>query len=166
VTFHEVLLLLVAAATIPAAMRNFTALALVASYAVYQSGWLLTQRAFDPLLCVVIDATVIAAIYCKDPAHDCWPYRDWRHQLGSAWLEKSLWDRIVIAVFPLMWAAYFLPLPAYLEWHSLYWLTMAQFVAANGEALHLLHNRSAKSGETRPDITGMRFIALGGGGYG
>lgn len=166
-TFHEVLLLLVVVLTIPAATRNFTALALVCSYAVYQGGWLLTHQAFHPLLCVIIDLTVIGAMLCKEPAHDCWPYRDWRHQFCSIWLERSTWDRIVIAAFPLMWICYLAPLPPYLEWHSLYWLTMAQFVAANGEALHFyLRNRSAKSGETRPDFTGMRFIAVGGGGYG
>ncbi len=165
-TFHEVLLLAVAVLSIPAALRNFTALALIVSYTVYQGGWLLTHSAFDPLLCIVIDATVIGAMLCKDPAHDCLPYRDWRHQFRSVWLERSFWDRIVIAAFPLMWLSYF-ALPGYLQWHSLYWLTMAQFVAANGEALHFyLRNRSAKSGETRPDFTGMRFIALGGGGYG
>lgn len=162
---NEILLLAVALATIPAASRNFTALALVASYALYEGAWWLTHVTFPAFLCILIDATVIAAIYCKEPAFDCWPYRGWRHQLCSAWTEKSLWDRIVIAIFPAMWLVY--ALPPYLQWHSLYWLTMAQFVAANGEALQsYFHNRSAKSGEPRPDFTGMSFIVASGGKYG
>lgn len=165
----EALLLAVAVMTIPAATRNFTALALVVWYAVYEIGWQLTHREFHPFLCVIIDATVIAAIYCKEPAHECWPYHDRWHQFRALWLERSLWDRIVIAVFPLMWLCYALrpSMSEGLYWHSLYWLTMAQFVAANCEALHFyLRDRSAKSGETRPDLTGMRFIAVVGGGYG
>lgn len=152
---------------VPAAVRvaggrlylgNATAAALVASYVAAQGLWLATGLAFEARISLLIDLTVIAAIYCKAPAHDCWPYQDWGHQLCAAWFERSLWDRIVIVIFPAMWLVYLSPLSPNAAFYGLYWLAIAQFLAAGGEALQpYLNARSAKAGSAPDSSAGLEF---------
>ncbi len=141
------------------ARRNPTAVALAVSYFFLQAAWLLAGT--TPRLSFLVDLSVIALIIGKPPARDCYPYKSWLDQLFTFWCEKSLWDRLVLAIFPLMWCAYLLP--PYYAWFALYWLFMAQLFAAGGEVLqHRLHARAAKAGST-PDL-GMKFVL--GEGYG
>lgn len=143
---------------VPAATRNATAVGLVASYFAAQGLWYFTGLVFSPKLSLLIDLSVIAVIYCKRPAYDCWPYRDWRLQLCAIWLERSYWDRIVLAAFPPMWAVYFLPLSASTAFWSLYWLAIAQFIAAGGEVVQsYLSARSAKAGVAPNSSVGSKF---------
>lgn len=135
-----------------ASPRNMTAAALTASYFAVQGVWLATGAVFDTRITLLIDLTVIAAIYCKLPAHECWPYRDRQHQFCSLWLERSIWDRVVLSIFPVAWAVYFLPLATSTAFWYLYWLAIAQFVAAGGEALQsYLSARTANAGKAAPD---------------
>lgn len=157
-TFPELLLLAAVLSLLPVTRRNLTALALVASYVTYEAAWWLFGVTFPPLVCILIDITVIGAIYCKEPDRDCWPYQGWKHQLCSAWLERAFWDRIVIAIFPAMWAVYVLPLPANVAWWALWGFAMGQYLAISGEALQIyFHTRSAKAGSSAS--TGAQFTA-------
>lgn len=136
-TFAETLMLaVVIAMAFPLwSWRNPTALGLALSYGAVRVAWYGFGIAFSSWLSLLLDLTVIAFIYAKPPAHDCFPYHDAKEQLRAFWCELSIWDRIVLAIFPLAWAGYFAPLSDYQQWHLLYWLAMAQFVAAGAESV-------------------------------
>lgn len=141
-------------------MRNASAAALVVSYFAAQGLWLATGLAFEPRISLLVDLTVIGVIYCKAPAQDCWPYADWREQLCAAWFERSVWDRLILALFPCMWAVYFLPIPYDQQWWSLYWCAIAQFIAAGGESLQsYLNARSAKAVVAPESSAGSQYTA-------
>jgi hypothetical protein len=144
-------------AGVPAARYNATAAGLVISYVFVQSAYAISGVVWPIHLFVFIDLAVLTIIYCKPPAYDCWPYRNMGHQLRSMWFERSIWDRIVIAAFPLCWAAYSLPLSDFSRWWALYFLSLAQFIAAGGEAFHVYRTcRPAKAAKP-PDTPSSGF---------
>jgi hypothetical protein len=107
-------------------------------------------------------------------------------------LERSPADRIVVLIFPLMWALYAAPIHDYYRWWSLYWLVIAQFIAAGWEGYakliqwvkakqqrrnpiidrHLvvipfpLQRRGADAVRKTPETSGALLTAIGGGGGG
>lgn len=145
---------------IPAAFRNPTAFGLVIAWALVTGMWYLGGRALlvDPewssFIRLVIDIAVVALIYCKPPTYDCYPYRNIWRQLCALWFERSVWDRIVIAAFVIMWASYFLPLEPYEAWWLQFMLSVGQFLAAGGESLETYRiDRAANADEAAAQDT-------------
>lgn len=151
---------------VPAMWRNATAAALVLSWTVGQMVWVVSGDSLPLKVYLLCDLTVLAIIYCKPEARGYFPYRDLRHQLSQAWFERSLWDRVVIAIFPLMWATYAMPISDYHRWWALYYLCLAQFLAAGAESL--ISRRAANTSEKPSDhpSSGLKFQAARGWSYG
>ena len=133
---------------IPSAFRNLTAAALVVAYVAVQGVYEWTGQALLIRELVCIDLGVIAAVYCKQPAYDCFPYRSFSHQLACLWLERSWADRIILSLFPAAWYFYGVADPS-LQWWGLYAVSLAQFAAAGWEALNsFLSSREANADQS------------------
>src|SRR5687767_9264066 len=111
---HSVLLwTIVAVVGVPSAWRNPTAAALVLAKI---AGWAWHRVTGDNLpfdFYVCADVFVLAVIFAKVEAYDLRPYRGTWHQLKCILLERSVPDRIVMLIFPLMWALYVAPIDPY-----------------------------------------------------
>lgn len=145
---------------IPAAFRNPTAFALVAAYFVVQGLWMTTGAALPWFVLFAIDLACLAVIYLKAPVPHPWCrvcrcevdvilYRSFPHQLCALWLERSRGDRFVIVCFPAAWWLYLADgVSPWVQWHGLYFLALAQLLAAAGESyLHFRSSRAAKAGD-------------------
>jgi hypothetical protein len=134
-SIHALLLWgIVFAVGIPSAWRNPTAAALVickiAGWAIYR----ITGDSLPVEYYLYPDLFVLAVIYAKHE-HACYyPYRGFWHQLACVLLERSPADRVVVLIFPVMWTLYVAPIDPYYVWWSLYYLVIAQFLAAGWES--------------------------------
>lgn len=141
---------------------NATALAMVAMWLAGRALYLLTGLGTPLGAMLLQDMVVIAAIYVKPDWQDCFPYRTFSQQLRAAWLERSPWDRAILALFPLAWLFY-LPVaaPRTTYW-TLYGIGLAQLALAGWEALHLSRGRMAnKSRADDAGPPGLTFAAWG-----
>lgn len=149
--------------------RNVTALALVASWFFGQGVWLATGDNLPLRAYVMADITVIFAIYAKTIAR-CGPktYRDGWHQLRCMITDLTPWDRWIIATFLPVWAVYVLSIGDFAKWYLCWALTIAQFLFAGAEALHLRREAKRAVPVAEPDIPSSGgFMRLAGvGGYG
>lgn len=120
------LVLLVA---LPAAIigRNFTALALALSWLFAWVVWQLAHVGIAIQVLLIGNLAVIAAIYCKP---------DWQPS-SSFWLERSPWDRAILASYPVVWFLYLGLLTPQLQYWGLWLLFAAQVLLAGGETLTL-----------------------------
>lgn len=139
---------------LPAAFRNWTAAALVLSYVFMQGSYYGLGIVYPPIVSFLVDLTVIAVIYAKWPCCDLFPYRTLRAQFMACWLERSFWDRVVLVLFPVGWACYAWSAD---PWWSLYWISLAQLLAAGMEAFETYRSRTAKR-VTAPDPPGSLFM--------
>lgn len=138
---------IVVAVGVPAAFRNPTAAALVIAWTIAQGLWLITGDNLPLRVYIMTDIAVIAVIICK-PLRYRGPYRGPWHQLQCIFSERLVWDRIVLAIFPVMWTIYILNINETMRWWLLYWLLVTQFLAAGGEALSTwLAARKANAGQ-------------------
>lgn len=80
------------------------------------------------------DIFVLTVILCKAEYQCLWPYDSLWHQLKCVVLERSPADRIIMLIFPVMWALYIAELHPYYKWWALYFFALAQFFAAGWEA--------------------------------
>lgn len=152
---------------LPAAFYNRTAGALVGAYLLVQGVWLATGEALPAFALFYIDLLCLAAIYTRpEIAHPfcrcaSGAYRSFQRQLCGLWLERSLCDRFVIACFPAAWYFYGTADP----WWPLYWISIAQLLAASGEGLqHFLRRRAANAAPGAPDQrSGAEFAWAGAG---
>lgn len=119
---------------VPAMVKNVTAVGLVFAWLAGQLAWLATGDNLPLNTYVLADLAVVALICCKPEVRSCFPYRNSWHQLCALWIERGNWDRAILLIFGAMWAVYLLPLSDYHKWWSLWWLALAQFVLAGGEA--------------------------------
>lgn len=131
---------------IPAMRWNLTAVGLVTAYASVQVIYYATGEPLPTLNLVLLDLWVMAVIYMKEPAYDCFPYRSLAHQLACFWLERSWADRIILSLFPAAWYFYGIG-DARLQWWGLYAVSLAQFVVAGGEALHTFFSPRAANAD-------------------
>lgn len=125
-------------------IRNATALAMVAMWLVGQAIYLATGETMPLGAMFLQDMVVIMAIYAKPDWQDCFPYRTFRQQIRAAWLERSPWDRGILALFPLAWLFYAPIVGAQLQYWTLYGIGLAQLMLAGQEAFPLLRGRMAK----------------------
>lgn len=132
---------------VPASFRNPTAAALVASWAFGQGVWLATGDNLPLRAYVMTDIAVLVVVACK-PLKFRGPYTSIRRQFRGVFIERSAWDRIVIAIFPVMWALYVLTVGDKFKWYALWALAIIQILAAGGEALQSwLAARKANAGQ-------------------
>lgn len=132
---------------VPAAFRNPTAAALVASWAFGEAVWLITGDNLPLKAYVIADITVLAVIICK-PCLFRGPYRDWLHQLRCIFDERTIWDQIIVASFPIMWGLYIAAVGDKFKWYALWALAIVQLLASGGEALQSwLAARKANAGQ-------------------
>jgi hypothetical protein len=164
------MLVVVALLGLCAGWRNVTAGALVASYLAVMVPYWGWGISFPTPVGVLFDATVIMAMFCKAPAFHCLPYGTLGAQFCWLWLERSYWDRFVIALFGASWLVYLAPVSAADRWWPLWTIALAQYLAAGGEALQAsLSARSAKAGTEeleRAKPSSMEFAGVGVRGYG
>lgn len=133
-----------------AASRNFTALGLLLAYFFVLIAGLASAEPIPLIAVWLCDMTVLAMIYMKPPAHDCYPYKGWLLMLRCVlWTERSWPDRVIIASFIAgVWPTYWL-LTGAVYWWALYWLAVLQYLAASLEAF--LSWRSAKASPVEAD---------------
>lgn len=157
-------MLAVAAASLWLGRWNGTCWALALSYFVVQAWWLLNSGApLYPGDLFMVDLVTVLLVYCKTIARDkeCEFETGWDH-LKCFLMAPTPRDRIVLAIFPLMWAAYVLRIDETTRWWALYWLSMLQFLIAGSEAIDT--RRKAKAPRTDPDIpsSGLMKVAWAG----
>lgn len=122
---------------IPAALRNPTALALVASWALGQGTWMLTGNNLPLQVYFLADLTVIAGIYAKTTVRcGAKVYSSMADQLRCMIFDLTLADRWIVAMFVGgCWPCYLIQFDDRTKWFLLFWLTIAQFLLSGGEAL-------------------------------
>lgn len=168
-TTPELVMALAAGLCLVGTRWNATAAALAGSFAVVRLTYAWTGEEPGFAASVFLDTAVIAVVYMKPHAFPRESYFGLAHQVACFLLELSLWDRLVILCFPLMWATHLLVSDPWLSWWSLWWIAMAQFVAALIEAEDRSRiRRSAKVADPSDNpSSGMAFALLrGSGGYG
>lgn len=114
--------------------RNPTAIAMVGVFAFFRLTW--ADGIVLPLkYYVMADILVLMAIACKTESCDLSPYGGFWHRVRCKFLERSHWDQIVVAIFPLVWIAYVANISPTVQWWALWFLALMQLFAAGGEAL-------------------------------
>jgi hypothetical protein len=158
VSFAEQLMLAVVLALgLFAGWSNATAGALFVAYWVVMGAYWGWGIVFPTSVGFLFDVTVLAVIYCKRPAFECFPYHSLPDQFCSLWLERSYWDRLVIALFPISWLTYVVPF-GNAAWWILYIVALGQYLAAGAETLQAyLSTRTAKRASP-PDPPGFMLV--------
>lgn len=129
---------------------NATSAALTASWAIGQGIWLATGDNLPLTVYVMCDIAVLAVIFLKPAAHVRFPYRDRFDQAKALLLEKSLSDRVVMLIFPVMWALYIAPVSDFTRWYFLWGLAIAQFLAAGAATAAGLKSFRGQRGKFPP----------------
>lgn len=140
-----VILAIVVVIGIPSATWNPTAAALVISWIVGEVVYLITGNNLPTTIYLFPDFFVLAVIMAKAEAFDCRPYRGTWHQLRCILLERSGADRVVMAIFPVMWLLYVADIHPFYKWYALWSLTIAQFLAVGWESIAQFHRAGAVS---------------------
>jgi hypothetical protein len=150
----------VACIGLPAAWFNRTAAALVFAWALGFLIWLLTGENLPTGLYFITDVMVIATILTKPDAEDCWPYNGLREQFAALWKERCRWDKVVVAVFFIMWLIYIVDIPEQYRYWSLWALVIIQFLAAGDEAVSVYRKR--REATDKPALPGVMKLGLAG----
>jgi hypothetical protein len=150
---------IVLAVGVPSAWRNPTAGALVLCWVVSEGIYAFTGNGLAVEYYIFPDVFVLAIIFAKPEACDLAPYADWRHQLKCFLLERSVPDRIVMLIFPVMWCVYVSGIDPYYQWWSLWGLAIIQFFAAGWEGFSKIYRSRAVS-ETPDRSSGDVFRRL------
>lgn len=133
-TTPEVILwAIVLAVGVPSAWWNPTAGALVLCWILGEAIYTITGDNLPILYYLLGDAVVLMVIFAKAEHH--WPLTSLRFRLGAILRDAACKDRLVLLIFPVMWALYAVPLHAFYKWWALYVLVIAQFAAAGWEAV-------------------------------
>lgn len=120
---------------VPSAWRNPTAAALVISWIFGELVYLFSGNNLPVDFYLYPDILVLAVIMAKPEACNLRPYRNVWHQLSCVLLERSPADRMVMLIFPVMWAFYVSGLDPYYVWWTLYGLVILQFLFASSESV-------------------------------
>ena len=163
-----ILITVVAVVGIPSAWRNPTAAALVLAWIAVKVLYLVTGNGLAVEWYIYPDIAVLAIIFCKPDYRPCDYYRGTWHQLACLWTERSPSDRAVMAIFPLMWIAYFAPISPFIQWYLLWAGAILQFLFASAEPLaEFFHSRrGADAAHRLPVSPGDLLVAYRSRGYG
>lgn len=137
--------------------RNATSAALAFSYFASQLWWIIAGTC-DVGVMFMIDATTIALVFCKAivrcPDED---FRTAAEHFRCMVAAFTHGDRLVLAIFPLMWCVYVAQIDEFTRWYALWALAMAQFAAAGADAF--MDGRRARVSRSEPDIpsSGLQF---------
>lgn len=127
---------------LPAAWKNPTAGALVLCWVFAETLYLFTGNGMSVQYYLFPDLFVIAVIFSK-PAVYCINHTEHIWDLiKCAILELSVPDRIVLAMFPILWLVYTSDVSPYHQYWLMWWLSIAQFIAAGFEGFIKLFFRS------------------------
>lgn len=134
---HIVIYLVVIGIGLPAVLRNPTAGALVANWAIGEATWMLTGDSLPLKVYFMADIAVLAVIGCKATVREgCRTYPDLWQQSKCLWRAMTLWDRWIAASYVLaVWPLYVMPIEPRAQWFLLWALLIAQFLIAGGEAV-------------------------------
>lgn len=142
---------------------NLTAGALVMAWIFGQVVYLITGNDLPVEYYAYPDIFVIAVIFAKPEWCNLRPYRSAWHQLQCIILERSPADRIVLLIFPVMWVLYAAAVHPFYKWWSLYFLCIAQLLAAGWESF-ILYRRDADAVVRKPETPGTLLVAYPAGG--
>lgn len=131
---EAVICLVVFVVGVPATFWNPTAGALVICWILGEAIYLTTGDNLPIAYYVIGDLFVLVVIFAK--AEHRFPLTGYGHQLGKILRDAVCMDRAVLAIIGVMWVLYAVPLHPYYKWWALYYLLLAQFLAAGWEALH------------------------------
>lgn len=118
-------------------VRNATALAFVLMWLFGRAVYAATGEWLPVQAMVFQDIVIVATIFAKDDWCDLWPYRSMKAQLAALWLERSPWDRAILALFVPAWLLYFPILSPIPQFWTLWGIGLAQLMLSGAEAFHL-----------------------------
>lgn len=133
-------------------VRNATAFALIAMWLFGRAVWWLTGEWLPLQAMIVQDLVVIATIYARHDWQDCSPYRDMRCQFAALWLERSPWDRAILALYAPTWLLYAPVAAPIVQFWALWGIGLAQLALAGHEALFIWLRDNGQT--TRADAPG------------
>lgn len=149
-------------------IRNATAFAIVAMWLFGRLVYALTGEWLPLQAMVIQDMVVVATIFAKQDWRDLWPYRTMKAQLAAMWLERSPWDRAVLALFAPTWLFYAPVLSPILQFWTLWSIGLTQMMLAGWEAFHLWQRADGQ--RFRADARGpsppLTFAPVRSGSYG
>ena len=133
--FYFTTIILVGVSQLFRPLRNATAVAMVATWFVCRLLYSMTQPTPDEqlVMAVLSDCVVIAAMFVKEDWVTC-PYQTRWHQLACLWLERTPWDKTILALFPVAWLFYFPILSPQSQYWTLYGIGLTQLALASREA--------------------------------
>jgi len=146
---------------LPAMLKNWTSVALVLAWGLNEGLWLATGKYLPLQAYIATDFMVLVVIFLKRDAQDSSPFTGLWHQLGACWREREWGDRVVAAIFPVMWIIYVLAMDDLLKYWILWGLALGQFVAAGAEAFVCWRRGRQAAEKPSPDI-GTRWQGLAG----
>lgn len=145
---------------LPSMLKNWTAVALVASWLIGVAWKQATGEGFPLQLEIVRDYMVLIVIFLKAPDKKGEPSPGALGWAKDWWLELSRWDKAVICLFAPMWFTYAVPLDP----QAAYWISwgagIAQFVAAGAEAVERWRRGRVQTKAHDPTDLSMRRYGL------
>jgi hypothetical protein len=148
----------------PAAWRNPTAGALVLCWVFSEGLYTLTGNGLAVQYFAYPDIFVLAVIMAKPEYCNLQPYRSTLHQLKCILLERSPSDRFIMLSYPVAWYFYVTDIQPYYQYYALWWLAIAQFLAAGWEPVSKFFRRHAETMNRPPADPGTLLVAYPGGG--
>lgn len=147
---------------LPSAMRNVTALALVASWALAQGYWLVTDDNFPLSVYFMADIAVLTIVYAKAISRCAGKvYKSAWDQAKCLITDLTALDRWIVASFVfIQWPLYVLQFDPWVKWHLLWLTTIVQFLLAGAESFNTW--RKAKRPTTEPS-SGSGSLRFAGG---
>jgi hypothetical protein len=162
---HILIYVVVIGIGLPSAVRNPVAAALVGNWAIGEFSWMVSGDSLPLTIYFMADIAVIAVICMKATWREgCRTYPSFREQIRCFGRALTLWDRWLLASYILAaWPIYALTISQWLKWWCLYWLVIAQFLMAGGEAIQsMLGSRKGRVMPNRPP-GGFAFVGAGDG---
>jgi hypothetical protein len=134
------------------ARRNATAIALIASWMIGETAWLITGNNLPLSAYFMADLAVISVIYAKMIRRvGAKQYSTLWLQCKCMFLDLAICDRWIVAIFLLgAWPLYVANIHPYYQWWALWALTISQFLLAGAEAAFQLHREYREQAEEEP----------------
>lgn len=161
---HILIYVVVIGVGLPSAWRNPTAGGLVAAWAIGETAWMLSGNSLPLKVYFMADIAVMAVMFWKATRREaCRTYHSLREQLKCFGRAMTLWDRWIAASYILaVWPIYVSELHPYYKWWALYWILIAQFILAAGEAIQSLLGDRRVTVSKPPGGPGLAYARGGG----
>jgi hypothetical protein len=162
---HVLIYVVVIGIGLPSAVRNPVAAALVGNWAIGEFSWMVSGDNLPLTIYFMADVAVIAVICAKATWREgCRTYPSFREQIRCFGRALTLWDRWLVASYIFVaWPIYVLTIDPWHKWWVLYWLVVAQFLMAGGEAVQsVLGSRKGRVMPNRPP-GGLALVGAGDG---